>query len=132
MPSIFTKIINREIPGFIVAENEEFIAILDIQPNAKGHTLVIPKVEIEYIFALEAANFQRLMDFSRKVALALEKSVSCKRIGVSVIGLEVPHVHVHLIPINEMADMNFQKKKEAFSNQEMTQLAALVASNFEA
>ena len=110
MPSIFTKIINREIPGHIVAEDDKHIAILDINPNAKGHTLCIPKKEVNRIFDLEEQEYLDLMMFSRKVAIALEKTVACKRIGVSVIGLEVPHVHVHLIPLNNMEDIRFEKK----------------------
>ena len=110
MPSIFTKIINREIPGHIVAEDDKHIAILDINPNAQGHTLCIPKREVNKIFDLEEQEYLDLMAFSRKVAIALEKVVSCKRIGVSVIGLEVPHVHVHLIPLQSMEDIRFEKK----------------------
>jgi len=110
MPSIFTKIINREIPGHIITEDEHHIAILDINPNAKGHTLCIPKREVNKIFDLEEQEYLNLMSFSRNVAIALEKTVSCKRIGVSVIGLEVPHVHVHLIPLQDMEDIRFEKK----------------------
>ena len=108
--SIFTKIINREIPGHIVAEDAKHIAILDVNPNAKGHTLCIPKREVNKIFDLEEQEYIDLMLFSRKVAIALEKVVDCKRIGVSVIGLEVPHVHVHLIPLTDMEDAGFVKK----------------------
>ncbi|MFC4689031.1 HIT family protein [Dokdonia genika] len=110
MSSIFTKIINREIPGQIVAEDDKHIAILDINPNAKGHTLCIPKKEVNKIFDLEEQEYLDLMRFSRKVAIALEKVVPCKRVGVSVIGLEVPHVHVHLIPLQDMDDIRFEKK----------------------
>lgn len=110
MPSIFTKIINREIPGHIIVEDAHHIAILDINPNAKGHTLCIPKKEVNKIFDLDEAAYLALMSFSRKVAIALEKAVHCKRIGVSVIGLEVPHVHVHLIPLQDMEDIRFEKK----------------------
>ncbi|EAQ39846.1 HIT family protein [Dokdonia sp. MED134] len=110
MSSIFTKIINREIPGQIVAEDDKHIAILDINPNAKGHTLCIPKKEVNKIFDLEEQEYLDLMRFSRKVAIALEKAVPCKRVGVSVIGLEVPHVHVHLIPLQDMDDIRFEKK----------------------
>lgn len=110
MSSIFTKIINREIPGHIVAEDDNHIAILDINPNAKGHTLCIPKKEVNKIFDLEEQEYLDLMRFSRKVAIALEKAVPCKRVGVSVIGLEVPHVHVHLIPLQDMDDIRFEKK----------------------
>ncbi|EAQ48321.1 MULTISPECIES: HIT family protein [Leeuwenhoekiella] len=110
MASIFTKIINREIPGHIVAEDAQHIAILDINPNAKGHTLCIPKKEVNKIFDLPEEDYMALMAFSRKVALALEQVVTCERIGVSVIGLEVPHVHVHLIPLTTMEDARFINK----------------------
>jgi len=110
MSSIFTKIINGEIPGYKVAEDENFIAILDVNPNAKGHTLCIPKQEINKIFDMEETLYLGLMQFSRKVAKAIEKTVECKRIGVAVVGLEVPHVHVHLIPLHDMDDMRFQRK----------------------
>ena len=115
MASIFTKIINREIPGHIVAEDEQHIAILDINPNAKGHTLCIPKKEVNKIFDLLEAEYMALMAFSRKVAKALEKVVPCERIGVSVIGLEVPHVHVHLIPLTTMEDARFISKTKLTS-----------------
>lgn len=110
MASIFTKIIDREIPGHIVAEDAHHIAILDINPNTIGHTLCIPKREVNKIFDLEEQEYMNLMSFSRRVAIALEKAVDCKRIGVSVIGLEVPHVHVHLIPLSDMEDARFIKK----------------------
>lgn len=110
MPTIFTKIINGEIPCYKVAEDENFIAFLDINPNVVGHTLCVPKVEVDKLFDLDEVTYLNLMSFSRKVAKALEKTVSCKRIGVAVIGLEVPHVHVHLIPLNQMSDMDFSKK----------------------
>ena len=108
--SIFTKIINGEIPCYKITENEEFIAFLDINPNTKGHTLCVPKQEISYLFDMEDDHYLRLMAFSKKVAKALEKVVPCKRIGVAVVGLEVPHTHVHLIPISEMKEMTFQHK----------------------
>lgn len=121
MASIFTKIINREIPGNIIAEDNSHIAILDINPNAKGHTLCIPKQEVNNIFDLQEQEYLNLMAFSRKVAIALEKAVPCERIGVSVIGLEVPHVHVHLIPLNSMEDARFIKK-ESLSQEEFAEL----------
>ncbi|MFC4267686.1 HIT family protein [Polaribacter marinivivus] len=127
--SIFTKIINGEIPSYKVAENNDFIAFLDINPNAKGHTLVVPKKEENKIFDLSKDEYSALMDFSYRVAKALEKTIACKRIGMSVIGLEVPHVHVHLIPINSMADMQFQQKVK-LSNDEFVELAKLIADNF--
>jgi len=108
--SVFTKIITGEIPSYKVAENDDFVAFLDINPNAKGHTLVVPKKEENKIFNLSRVDYQKLMDFSYTVAKALEKAVPCKRVGMSVIGLEVPHVHVHLVPLNEMADIQFSQK----------------------
>ena len=127
--SIFTKIITGEIPSYKVAENEQFIAFLDINPNAKGHTLVVPKKEENKLFDLSKEEYSALMDFSYNVAKALEKTVNCKRIGMTVIGLEVPHVHVHLIPINEMADMQFQRKI-AFTKEEFEELANSISANF--
>ena len=108
--SVFTKIINGEIPCYKVAEDDEFIAFFDINPNAKGHTLCVPKQEISYIFDMDDDHYLRLMTFSKRVAKALEKVVPCERIGVAVVGLEVPHVHVHLIPISAMKEMTFQHK----------------------
>ena len=128
--SVFTKIISGEIPSYKVAENDDFIAFLDINPNAKGHTLVVPKKEENKIFDLSKEEYSSLMDFSYRVAKALEKAVICKRIGMSVIGLEVPHIHVHLIPINAMADMQFQQKVK-LSDDEFNQIASLIAENFE-
>ncbi len=110
MASIFTKIINGEIPSYKIAEDEHFIAFLDVNPNAIGHTLCVPKQEINKIFEMEEDHYLALMKFSRKIAVALEKAISCKRIGVAVVGLEVPHVHVHLIPLQDMDDMRFQRK----------------------
>jgi histidine triad (HIT) family protein len=128
MATIFTRIINGEIPCYKVAENEDFIAFLDINPNTPGHTLCVPKQEVDKLFDLDESTYEKLMQFSYKVAKALEKTVDCKRIGMTVIGLEVPHVHVHLIPINEMKDMTFQHKT-AVSADEMTSLAARIAEN---
>ncbi len=110
MPSIFSKIISGEIPCYKVAETEDYLAFLDINPNAEGHTLCIPKKEVDKLFDLDESSFHGLMEFSRKVALAIEKAIVCKRIGMTVIGLEVPHVHVHLIPLNTMADARFINK----------------------
>jgi histidine triad (HIT) family protein len=110
MPSIFTKIINGEIPCYKIAETEDFIAFFDINPNAKGHTLCVPKKEVDKVFDLDEETYTKLMAFARKVALALRQVVECKRIGMAVVGLEVPHVHVHLIPLNQMAEMTFQQK----------------------
>lgn len=127
MSSIFTKIINREIPAHIVAENDKFIAFLDVNPNAKGHTLCVPKQEINKIFDMDKELYLELMAFSHDVAQALEKTVSCKRVGMAVVGLEVPHVHVHLIPLNEMKEMTFQHKV-TLSQEEFKDLAANIAS----
>jgi histidine triad (HIT) family protein len=110
MSSIFTKIVNGEIPCYKIAEDDNFLAFLDVNPNVIGHTLCIPKQEINKIFDLDDALYLGLMKFSKKIAIALEKAVPCKRIGMSVIGLEVPHAHVHLIPLNEMDEMRFQNK----------------------
>lgn len=110
MASIFTKIIQGEIPCYKVTEDENFIAFLDVNPNAKGHTLCVPKKEVDKIFDLDEDHYLQLMKFSRKVAIALEKTVPCKRVGMAVIGLEVPHVHVHLIPLNDMKEMSFGHK----------------------
>lgn len=128
MPSLFTKIIQRELPGHIVAEDEHCIAFLDINPNAKGHTLCVPKKEVDRIFDLDEKTYNHLMQFSRKVAHALKKSVDCKRIGMAVVGLEVPHVHVHLIPLNKMSEMTFQEKVQ-LSNEEFQQLTETIKSN---
>ncbi len=110
MPTIFTKIINREIPCYRIAEDEHFFAFLDINPNAIGHTLCVPKKDMDKLFDLDQETYAGLMQFSRKVALALEEAIPCLRVGVAVIGLEVPHVHVHLIPLNDMKEMTFQHK----------------------
>lgn len=122
MSSVFTKIINGEIPAYKIAENEKFLAFFDVNPNAKGHTLCIPKQEINKIFDMDADLYGELMQFSRKIAIALEKAVPCKRVGMAVIGLEVPHVHVHLIPLNEMDEMRFVNKVKLDQN-EFTELA---------
>ncbi|MEZ4801214.1 MAG: HIT family protein [Gelidibacter sp.] len=110
MASIFTKIINGDIPSYKVAETKDFIAFLDVNPNAKGHTLCVPKKEVNKLFDLDEVTYVGLMEFSRSVAIALEKAVPCKRVGMTVIGLEVPHVHVHLIPLNSMEDARFINK----------------------
>jgi len=128
MSSIFTKIINGEIPSYKVAENDDFYAFLDINPNAKGHTLVVPKQEVNKLFDLDEELYNGLMSYSRKIAKALEKAIDCERIGMAVIGLEVPHVHVHLIPLKEMADIQFSKKVELSPN-EFESIAKAISKN---
>ena len=117
MSSIFTKILRGELPCHKIDETDDCFAFLDINPNSKGHTLCILKKEIDYIFDLNSEDYQKLMNFSRKIAIALKKSVNCKRIALSVIGLEVPHVHVHLIPLESMSDMNFGKSIKLDDNE---------------
>ncbi len=119
MASIFTKIINREIPGQIVAEDDNFIAFLDIMPLVEGHVLVVPKREVDYIFDIEDDTYTGLMLFAKKVAKSLKKAIPCKRIGVAVIGLEVPHTHVHLVPLQTMDDINFTRAKLKPSQEEL-------------
>jgi histidine triad (HIT) family protein len=128
MSSIFTKIINGEIPCYKIAEDDNFLAFLDVNPNAKGHTLCVPKQEIDKIFEIEDDLYIGLMKFSKKIAIALEKTVSCKRIGMAVIGLEVPHAHVHLIPLNEMDEMRFQNKV-SMTQEEFEALAIDIKAN---
>ena len=128
MATLFTKIINGEIPAYKVAENDKFLAFLDIRPNTKGHTLCIPKVEVNRIFDLDEETYMGLMAFSRKVAIALEKAVPCKRIGMAVVGLEVPHVHVHLLPLHSMGDMNFAQSI-SFSEEEFEEIAEDIRSH---
>ena len=128
MSSIFTKIVNGEIPAYKITEDENYLAFLDVNPNAKGHTLCIPKQEINKIFDMEEEHYLGLMQFARKVAKAVEKTVPCKRIGVAVVGLEVPHVHVHLIPLHDMDDMRFQRKV-ALPKEEFEDLAKAIQSN---
>lgn len=128
MSSIFTKIINGEIPAYKITEDENFLAFLDVNPNAKGHTLCIPKQEIDKIFDMDEELYLGLMKFSRRVAKALEKTVPCKRVGIAVIGLEVPHAHVHLIPLNEMDEMRFVNKVK-LEKEEFEALAKAIAAN---
>jgi len=127
MASIFSRIIARELPAYIVAEDDHHIAFLDINPNAIGHTLCVPKKETDILFDLDPQAYLDLMQFSRRVAAGLNQVVSCQRIGLTVIGLEVPHVHVHLIPLNEMADATFQKKVSP-SEEEMKSLAEKISA----
>lgn len=128
MPTIFSKIITGEIPCYRVAENDHFMAFLDIQPIAKGHTLVIPKVEVDYIFDLEDQLLCELMLFAKSVAGGIRRSIPCDRVGVSVIGLEVPHAHVHLIPIQQLSDMDFGKSRLSFSADEYSAIAQGIAA----
>ncbi len=130
MASIFTKIILGQIPAYKIAEDENYLSFLDINPLAKGHTLVIPKQEVDYIFDLSQDLYLGLHAFSRRVAKALDKSIECKRIGSVVIGTEVPHAHIHLIPFQEESQMSFNSKRLQFTKEEMIEIARLVASNF--
>lgn len=127
--TIFSRIIAGEIPCYKIAENDQFFAFLDIHPMTIGHTLVIPKIEEDYIFNLDDKTLSEMMVFAKKVAQAIEKSVTCVRVGVSVIGLEVPHAHIHLIPINKESDMNFRNPKLKPTNEEMIQIASEIRKN---
>ena len=131
MPTIFTRIANGEIPSYKVAENEDFYAFLDIAPMAKGHTLVIPKkVEDDYIFNLDQETYMSLCAFARKVAQALEAAVPCKRVGVAVLGMEVPHTHIHLVPLQTEADMDFRKTKLELSQEEFSEIASAIYNEY--
>jgi histidine triad (HIT) family protein len=123
MASIFTKIINKEIPAFIIAEDDDFIAFLDIMPLAIGHTLVVPKKEVDYIFDCDDDVLSKMLVFSKKVSKKIESAIPCKRIGVAVIGLEVPHTHVHLVPLNHVGDINFERPKLSISKEELKAIA---------
>jgi len=131
MPSIFTKIINREIPAHIVAEDDRHIAFLDIMPLVKGHILVAPKVEVDYIYDLEDELYTSLHLFAKKVAKAQESVITCTRIGVAVIGLEVPHVHIHLVPLRSMDDINFSRPKLQLAKVEMEEIAEKIKRAFD-
>lgn len=130
MATIFSRIVNGEIPCYKIAENDRFFAFLDINPVAKGHTLVIPKREVDYIFKMEDSELAEMVVFAKKVAQALEKSMPCKRIGVAVIGLEVPHTHIHLIPINKEGDMNFASKMK-LSEEEFNEIRSKITANIQ-
>lgn len=130
MASIFTKIINREIPAHIIAEDENQIAFLDIMPLVKGHVLVVPKKEINYIFDMEAEDLAALHLFAQKVAKAMDKTIHCTRIGVAVIGLEVPHVHIHLVPLRTMDDINFTRPKLKPTAEELAEVAETIKGGF--
>lgn len=128
MSTIFTKIINAEIKAHIVAEDQNYLAFLDVRPVVRGHVLCIPKIEVDYIFDMDDANYAGLMLFSKKVALGLKQVVECKKIGVSVVGLEVPHAHVHLIPMNTISDMNFSNERIMLNDEEFKSLASEIKS----
>lgn len=130
MASIFTRIINREIPGHIIAEDDRYIAFLDITPLVMGHTLVVPKKEVDYIFDLDDDTLSGLSVFAKKVAHAVKKAIPCRRVGVAVIGLEVPHTHVHLVPMNSMGDINFTKSKLNPSKEELASVAEKIRKAF--
>jgi histidine triad (HIT) family protein len=123
MPSVFSKIIAGEIPCYKIAENADFIAFLDVFPLKKGHVLVVPKNEVDYVFDLDTETYLGLMNFSKTIAIAIKKAIPCKRVGVSIVGLEVPHAHVHLIPINTVNDMNFSNAKLTLSKDEFDEVA---------
>ncbi len=130
MASIFTKIVNREIPGYIVAEDDQTIAFLDISPIAQGHTLVVPKQEVDYVFDLDDALLAHVHVFAKKVAKAIKAVVPCNRVGVAVVGLEVPHAHVHLVPLNTMADLDFNKPKLSLSQENFEALQQQISAAF--
>ena len=130
MASIFTKIVNGEIPCYKIAETDDFLAFLDVNPNSKGHTLCIPKIEVDEIFDLDGNTYNGLMAFSRKVAIAIKKVIPCKRIGMTVIGLEVPHVHVHLIPLHTMEDARFIQKTK-MTPEELQETANIIKTQFD-
>ena len=126
MPSVFTQIINRKLPAYIIAEDNDHIAFLDINPIAYGHVLVVPKKEIDYIFDINDTCYIKLFCFEKKVSKAMKMAISCQRIGISVIGTEVPHAHIHLIPINNMSDINFEKEKLSISKVRMQEIASKI------
>ncbi len=130
MASIFTRIIQREIPAHIVAEDENYLAFLDIMPLTKGHTLVVPKKEIDYIFDLDDTTFAGLHSFSKTVAQAIKKSIRCQRVGVAVLGMEVPHAHIHLVPMNSMRDMNFSNPKLKLNPEQLADIARMIRESF--
>ena len=130
MSTIFSKIVRGEIPCYKIAENDKFLAFLDIMPLEKGHCLVIPKNEVDYIFDLDDEEFQSLHLFSKKVALAIKKTIPCIRVGVAVIGLEVPHAHIHSVPLHELESINFSKDRKSFTNEEFENIAHEINNNF--
>lgn len=130
MSSIFVKIVNGEIPSYKIAENDQFYAFLDINPLAKGHTLVVPKVETDYIFDIKDDELAQMMVFAKKVATAVEQNISCKRIGIAVLGLEVPHAHIHLIPINTVYDIDFKQPKLKLEASEFEEISEKISKTF--
>ena len=128
MPSIFSKIVSNEIPSYKVYENENFLAFLDINPLKKGHTLVIPKIEVDYIFDLESKEYQELWNFAKLVAKGMKRVIKCERISIVVVGLEVPHAHIHLIPLDSMQDIDFSQPKLNLSSDQMIKIASLINS----
>jgi len=129
MESIFSKIVKGEIPSYKIAESDKFLAFLDINPLAKAHTLVIPKKETDYIFDIKDEDFKEMWAFAKKIAKAIEKEVECKRIGIAVLGLEVPHAHIHLVPINGIYDIDFSKEKLKFTEEEFKEIASKISAN---
>lgn len=128
MPSIFTKIINNEIPCYKIAENDKFLAFLDVNPIVAGHTLVIPKLEVSYIFDMQDDLLAELVVYAKKIALAIDKTMDCKRVGLSVVGLEVPHTHIHLVPINQVSDISFNNPRINFTKEEYQEIANKIIS----
>ena len=129
MDSIFTKIINKEIPSYIIEENEHFIAFLDVFPLAKGHTLVVPKKQVDYIFDLDTTTYNEFWSFAKKIAAKVEQAIACERIGIAVIGLEVPHAHIHLVPINSVQDINFSLPKMKLTEEDFLQIQKAILKN---
>lgn len=131
MASIFTKIVNGEIPAYKIAENDKFLAFLDVSPVSKGHTLVIPKKEVDRIWDLDKETYTELMAYAYDIAAALEKAIPCNRVGIAVMGLEVPHAHVHLVPMNSLSDMDFTKERPSFTEEEMESIRANISNKIE-
>ena len=129
MGTIFTKIIKGEIPSYKVAENDDFFAFLDINPLSEGHTLVVPKTAVDYVFDIDDQTLGNMMIFAKKIAIAIKKNIACKRVGVAIIGLEVPHAHIHLVPINEVHDLNFKKEKLKLSSERFAEIAEKIAAS---
>ena len=129
MPSIFSKIISGELPCYKIAETDKFLAFLDITPLAEGHTLVIPKQEVDYFFDLADDDYAAILLFAKRIAAALKKTIPCRKVGITVIGLEVPHAHIHLVPLNQMQDINFSRPKTPISAERLAEIAELVKGN---